>query len=112
MLIEKTIMFKTTLPNGKTISANSEEELKELYKKKTTYENQKIEINFPIIITALNDNEFDLFEYALGIATDKKISYRKFENEMVTHGAVFWIGETEPLETEKVMKEFDDKCEL
>jgi len=110
MKVEKQITYKTSLPNGETITASSEEELKKLYVSKTRPERQEVTIEFPLVLTASDYHEFDSHQELLEEITGKKISYKEFDGDEndASYVAVFWIGEAEPKEEiKKAIKKFN-----
>jgi len=108
--IKKTVQYSVTLPNGKTITANSEKELSELYKKESVALPQTIEVEFPVVFFADDYHEFQDKAAVLSILTKQEISYKELPYEEVLCGsaseggdyaAVFWIGKAEPKELVK-----------
>jgi hypothetical protein len=96
------------LPDGTEISASTYKALKDLYDAKTTVENQKVEVVFPLRLGADDYVEFSTYAYVLEQVTKKIVNFEessdKTGNEKISYFADFWIGEVKPSSLTKKKK--------
>lgn len=109
-VIEKIITYSTKLPNGKVITANSQEELEELWNSYLV-QPQKVTVSFPIILEADDYHEFSTYASALEALVDPiEVSYEELNSDDIeteySYVAIFFLGRTKPPEADELVKKW------